>query len=245
MNVAAIILAAGKGIRMNSDVPKVYHSICDKPLVAWVIEAAHKAGLRQNIYVVVGYKAELVREVCEKYDVNFVEQRQLLGTGHAVAQARDALKDFKGIIVVLNGDVPLIQPRTIQNLIKFHQEKDASATVLTADLEEPNSYGRIVRDGGGNVINIIEQKDANEEELKIKEINAGTYCFNNQDLFKVLPKLKDDNVQKEYYLTDVIGIFKSSGKPVYAFKTDNTFEVLGVNTKEDLSRLEELCKGGV
>ncbi|MFC1560163.1 NTP transferase domain-containing protein [Candidatus Margulisiibacteriota bacterium] len=244
-DTAAIILAAGKGIRMNSDLPKVYHSICGKPLIAWVVEAVQKAGSGGNVYVVVGYKAELVKEACEKYQVNFVEQKEQLGTGHAVMQVGSLLKDLTGTTVVLNGDVPLIKPKTIKDLVAFHEKMGSAATVLTADLDDPGAYGRIVRDGSGGLVRIIEKKDAGKDELAVKEINTGTYCFNNQDLFNALPKLKSDNAQKEYYLTDVIGILKSSGRTVCAFKAADATEVLGVNTKEDLLHLEELCKRGV
>jgi bifunctional UDP-N-acetylglucosamine pyrophosphorylase/glucosamine-1-phosphate N-acetyltransferase len=157
-------------------------------------------------------------------------------------QAHSVLEGFKGITLVLNGDAPLIRAETISALLKFHDQKKAAATILTADIEKPSHYGRILRDEKSEVTGIIEQKDASEEQLKIKEINSGTYCFDNRILFKVLPKLKSENAQKEYYLTDVIGILKSSRLPVYAYKTKNSNEILGVNTKEELARLEELCK---
>jgi len=242
METAVIILAAGKGVRMNSDLPKVCHRICGKPLISWVVEAVNKAGFNENIYIVVGYRHELVKEACADLKVKFVHQADQLGTGHAVTQAGPALKDFNGTTLVLNGDAPLIKPATLKKLMDYHIKNNASASVLTAVLDDPNAYGRIIKGGDGGLLRIVEKKDAGKEELMIREINTGTYCFNNKDLFETLPKLKNKNAQQEYYLTDVIGMLASSGRKVLAFSTDDPTEALGVNTREELALLEEICK---
>lgn len=241
MEVIAIVLAAGKGVRMKSDLPKVYHRVCGKPMVVLVLEALKKAGIR-DICVIIGYKGELVKQACAGHDVKFVEQKEQLGTGHAVMQVMPHLKGFKGTVLVLNGDAPLIKAATIRGLLDAHKSSGASATILTADMDDPNAYGRIIRDSSGNVLRIVEKKDAGPEELKVKEINTGTYCFDGEKLTAALPRLKNENAQKEYYLTDVISIIRSSGGGISASKAKDNVEVLGVNTMEELHNMERLCK---
>ena len=240
MKTVAVILAAGKGVRMKSELPKVSHSIFGKPMIVWVLEAV--GGLQlDEVFVVVGYKADVVRSECEGFNITFVEQKEQLGTGHAVAQAAPYIKD--SIVLVLNGDMPLIKADTLKEFIAWHlKNRSASATILTATLPDPASYGRIVRDSEGRVIRIVEKKDATEDELGIKEINTGTYCFNSRALFEALDEVRPDNAQKEYYLTDVIEIFAKRNLPVYAYKAQDPNEVLGVNTIEELARLEQLFK---
>ncbi|MBU0574421.1 MAG: NTP transferase domain-containing protein [Candidatus Margulisbacteria bacterium] len=250
MKTVAVILGAGKGVRMQSDppageagLPKVFHKLAGKPMLEHVIDAVKEAGI-EKVFVVVGHKKEMIKDYFKGHDVVFVDQDQQLGTGHAVMMAEPHLKDFQGQVVVLAGDVPLIKPATIKKLIEFNLARRASATDLTAVLPDAGNYGRIVRKPDGEIVRIVEKKDASPEELKIKEINTGTFCFNASDLFAALKEVKAENAQKEYYLTDTIEILRSHGKHVYALATDDPFEVLGVNTKEELARLELLHKRG-
>ena len=240
MKTVAIILAAGRGVRMRSELPKVSHAIFGKPMITWVVEAVKGLGI-EDIFVVVGYRSEMVKSECEGSNVTFVEQKEQLGTGHAVMQAAPHIKD--SLVIVLNGDMPLIKTDTLKEFIAQHvRSKSASATVLTAVLPDPGSYGRIVRGRDERILKIVEQRDATKEELAIKEINTGTYCFNSRDLFNALNEVKPDNSQKEYYLTDVIGILTKRNLPVYAYKASDPNEVLGVNTMDELKRLEGLFK---
>jgi UDP-N-acetylglucosamine diphosphorylase/glucosamine-1-phosphate N-acetyltransferase len=240
MKTVAIILAAGKGVRMRSDIPKVSHSVLGKPMIVRVLETVEGLDL-DDVFVVVGYKSEIVKAQCEGFNVTFVEQKEQLGTGHAAGQAAPYIND--SVVLILNGDMPLITTDTLKEFISWHKKnKSASATIMTTVLPDPGSYGRIVRDSDGSVIKVVERKDATEEELAIKEINTGTYCFNSKDLFDALNEVRPDNAQKEYYLTDVIGIFTKRGLPVYAYKAQDPNEVLGVNTIEERDRLEGLFK---
>ncbi len=241
MKTAAIILAAGKGVRMKSDLPKVSHLVMGEPMIVRVLHAVNELKL-DRVFVVVGYKAELVKEECEGFDVTFVEQKQQLGTGHAVSQAAPLMKGDM-VVLVLNGDMPLITSDTLKALIDFHQkDPSVSATVMTAVLPDPGSYGRIVRDNSGRVVKIVEKKDATAEELLIKEINTGTYCFSSRALFAALNEVKPDNAQKEYYLTDVIGILKRKDLTVIAYKAEDPNETLGVNTIDEIKNIEGLFK---
>ncbi|MFA4858143.1 MAG: sugar phosphate nucleotidyltransferase [Candidatus Margulisiibacteriota bacterium] len=239
MPLAAIILAAGKGVRMQSELPKVFHQVLGKPLLQYVIEAVQQLS-PQKICVVVGYKKESIIDYFKGFGLEFVVQEQQLGTGHAVMQARENLKDFSGEVLVLNGDMPLMKPETLQNLVKFHRAQGAAATVLTARIANPGAFGRIVRDNLGAVWKIVEKKDAAPAELKINEINTGTFCFDAQSLFAILEKITPENAQKEYYVTDTIALLKAEGKPVFAFVTEDGREALGVNTREELAVLEKM-----
>ncbi len=238
-NVAAVILAAGKGTRMQSDLPKVFHDLSGKPMLQHVIETVQSLGI-SDIYVVVGHKKELIKAHFKNWPVKFVDQTEQLGTGHAVKMAEPFLKNFKGDVLVLAGDVPLLSKETLKNLIAFHSSNKASATDLTANLPDAGNYGRIIRDQSGRIVKIVEKKDATPEELKIKEINTGTFCFNAKDLFDSLNEVKSENAQKEYYLTDTIEILRRKGRPVFAFLAKDHKETLGVNTKEELIALEEI-----
>ncbi|MCI0405884.1 MAG: NTP transferase domain-containing protein, partial [candidate division Zixibacteria bacterium] len=176
LNKAAVILAAGKGKRMRSSLPKVLHRLAGRPLVTWVVEAAQKTGI-EKIIVVVGYKGEKVKKALQGYRVEFVWQKSQLGTGHAVRMAYPKLKNFHGTLLVLAGDVPAIKPQTIRRFIEFHKRQRALATVLTARWPDPTGYGRIVRSKKGDVLRIVEHKDASSEERKIREVNTGTLVF--------------------------------------------------------------------
>lgn len=232
----AIILAAGKGTRMKSSQSKVMHTIIDRPMLAYIIDAL-KAVDVQRIVVVVGYQAESIQSVFT--DVEYALQQPQLGTGHAVMQCTQ-LKDAPGDTLVINGDGPCIQPETLEAL--FQANQSASLTLLTAKLEDGKSYGRIVRDENGNVSAIVEAKDCTPEQREINEINAGMYCFNNKDLFDNLDKLQTNNAQNEYYLTDMVSILAGQGKRVNGMVIENRDEVMGINDCLELHTAYEWMK---
>jgi bifunctional N-acetylglucosamine-1-phosphate-uridyltransferase/glucosamine-1-phosphate-acetyltransferase GlmU-like protein len=188
----------------------------------------------------VGYKKEYIIDYFKDFGVVFVEQKQQLGTGHAVLQAESQLAAFSGEVLVLNGDMPLIKERTLRALIDFHRQKGSQATVLTAKIGDPGDFGRIVRGREGEIIKIVEKKDASAAELKINEINTGTFCFNAQSLAVALKKVDCDNAQREYYITDTIELLRAQGQAVFAYLTEEAREAVGVNTKEELAVLEKL-----
>jgi UDP-N-acetylglucosamine diphosphorylase/glucosamine-1-phosphate N-acetyltransferase len=233
-----LILAAGQGTRMKSDLAKVLHPLCGKPLVEHVVRSAQQAGMAK-IVVVVGHQADQVRSALKGSDVEFVLQAEQKGTGHAVMQALPIIQNFAGELLVLYGDVPLIRPGTINDLLKEHRKERNACTMLTTIIEQPASYGRIIRDKDGSVSRIVEAKDASPEELAVKEINPAIYAFENQKLVEALSQLKPNNKQGEYYLTDVIGIFKGQGLKIAAQIVDDSREVLGINTPEELAECEE------
>lgn len=237
-NLAIIVLAAGKGVRMQSDLPKVFHKINNKPMLEYVLETVKVLGPALTL-IVVGHKRELIVDHFKDWPVKFVAQEQQLGTGHAVMQAEPFLKDFQGTVLVLAGDVPLISSQTLRELIDFHEKNNAAITDLTAELADAGSYGRIIRKENGEIAAIVEKKDATAEELKIKEFNSGTFCFDSQYLFNILKMIKANNAQKEYYLTDTVEICKTMGLPVFAYKINDVIQVLGVNTRDELLSLEK------
>ncbi len=238
--IATIILAAGKGTRMDSPLPKVAINFLDKPMICRVIEVAQNFG-SDKICVVVGYKKEIVQSVVTS-PVDFVEQKQQLGTGDAVNICKDSMADFRGTVVVLCGDTPILSPTTISMLIEHHQRHDYKCTVLTAKMDDPASYGRIVRDASGDLQSIVEYKDASDEIRKLDEVNSGIYCFDAQLLFEALQSVNRSNAQGEYYLTDTIAILKSAGHKVGAFVCQNPLEITGVNSMSDLQELERIYK---
>ncbi len=237
-NFATVILAAGKGTRMKSDMCKVMHRVSSKPLIEWVYNKAKNAG-SEKIVMVVGHKKEQVMEYMGE-DKLYSFQTEMLGTGHAVMMARDHLEGYDGDVVVLCGDTPLISSEMIEDTIKLHRNNGNSATVVTALLSDPASYGRIVRNQAGDVEKIVEYKDANDEERAISEINSGMYCFNSKDLFLALDNISNDNAQGEYYLTDTIAILKSMGKKVGASIMKNSDEILGVNDRINLCEAQRI-----
>ena len=235
----AIILAAGPGKRMGAVKPKVLMALDGKPLVIWVLEAVRTAGIKRVI-VVIGHQGEQVQQVLDGFDVEFVWQRPLLGTGHAVQQTENLLKSHAGPVAVLLGDVPRIRPETIRGLISTHCEAKASATVLTAVIDDPAGYGRIVRRSDGTLDRIVEARDADLKIKAIKEINTGTMCFYAPDLLAALPAVTSDNAQQEYYLTDVIGILQKSGLLVHGYQTHDPRDALGANSQSQLEQLKKL-----
>ena len=241
--IFAVILAAGQGTRMKSKLYKVLHPVCGKPMVEHVIDHIGSLDV-ERIVTVVGHGAELVKETLgEKSE--YVLQAEQLGTAHAVQQAEPILGELEGTTLVVCGDTPLIRPETMQALFAHHEAQNAKVTILTAVTETPTGYGRIIRDASGQVSQIVEQKDATLQQQLVKEINTGTYCFDNKALFEALKQVKNDNVQGEYYLPDVIEILQKQGEIVSAFVTDNFDETLGVNDRFALSQAEELMRARI
>jgi UDP-N-acetylglucosamine diphosphorylase/glucosamine-1-phosphate N-acetyltransferase len=231
----ALILAAGKGTRMKSDKAKVLHVLNGKPLLYYSLAAAKEAGA-EKIVAVIGHQADEVRKVFVDSGCLFVEQKPQLGTGHAVLQAKDILADYQGLTVILCGDVPLLKAATIKSLIDNHLTAQAVVSVLTTIPPQPHAYGRIVKDDKGNVLKIVEHKDATEEEKKIGEINTGIYCVDTKFLFSALAKVTDNNKQREYYLTDIVEIARMEGQKVKSLIASDYIEVMGINTLEELDR---------
>lgn len=228
----AVILAAGKGTRMKSDLPKVVHTIEGKCLVDYAIDAAMGAGA-EDICLVLGYKYEVVHEMIEHKNVKFVLQEQQLGTGHAVLCAKDFLGD-EGQTMILFGDTPLITADTLKRLRDYHVKQKNTVTVLSAMIDNPTGYGRIIRDADGNFLKSVEHKDANEQELKSHEINSGMYIFDTAELKEALGKIQPNNAQGEYYLPDTLTIIKEKGLKVDAFALDDPEDITGVNDQEQL-----------
>ena len=214
MYKCAIILAAGQGTRIKSNIPKVLHKVCGKEMVNHVIDNMRKAGI-SDINVIVGKGAEKVQESTADRGVAYSFQKEQLGTGDAVKSAKEFLKDKDGVVAIFAGDAPLTKVETIDRLFVEHINKGNSATLLSALVDDPTGYGRIIRNGE-EVMKIVEHKDCNEEELKVNEMNAGMYCFDIKDLVASLELLSNNNSQGEYYLTDVIGILKDQNKKVGA-----------------------------
>ena len=242
MNFKAIILAAGKGTRMKSKYPKVVHKVCGKEMVNHVIDASKNSGVK-DIVAILGHECDIVKEKLPK-DAMIAMQTEQLGTGHAVIMAKDYIKD-EDTIVVLCGDTPLIKEETLKRLFDYHIENGYHATVLTTSVENPTGYGRIIRDEAGDLLKIVEQKDASEEEKLAKEINSGIYCFNGKSLRESLDLLDNNNAQGEYYLTDTIKIMRDKGHKVGAYEGSTIEELMGVNSRVELSRAEQIMKARI
>lgn len=235
--ITSIILAAGKGVRMNSELPKVLHQLKGRPLVMHVIDNLKKAG-SDDIIAIVGYKGELVSEAV-KGKAKIVWQREQLGTGHAVMQAEAEMKGREGTLIVACGDVPLIKPETFRLLLGAVEDKSVKASVLTMNLANPTGYGRIMKDPSGKFIRIIEEKDASDEEKKISEVNTGTYAFDAKYLFEGLKKIDTNNAQREYYLPDALRHIISAGYTVKTICLEDPIEGSGVNSPDELNALEK------
>lgn len=239
--LAVVIIGAGKGTRMKSSLAKVLHPLAGRPLVAHVLDLAASLSPQQLI-AVVGHQAEAVRAVCEPFGATCVLQEPQLGTGHAVAQAEAHLYDFSGDILVLYGDVPLLQRDTVRALWEEHQRRDAAVTVLTAILDDPTGYGRIVRDTHDSVERIVEERDAAADERTIREVNSGIYCLNAAFLFSALRRVGQDNAQGEQYLTDVVAVAVEERCTVAHVTVSDPQEIIGVNTRVDLAHLESVVR---
>lgn len=239
-NRYAIILAAGQGTRMKSKLYKVLHPVCGKPMVQHVVDQV-KQLRTEEIVTVIGHGAELVQDQLGASSQYALQDKQL-GTAHAVMQAEQILAGKAGTTLVICGDTPLIKAETMEALISIHEEANAKATILTAAADNPAGYGRVIRNELGQVQKIVEHKDANDSELTVKEINTGTYCFDNEALFNALKKVSNENVQGEYYLPDVIEILKAQGEVVTAYQTNDFNETMGVNDRIALSEAEKIMR---
>ena len=239
-DLVAVILAAGKGTRMRSKYPKVLHKVGGKPMLQHVIDAATAAGCKEKV-IIVGHEAEMVEEMVGAQGT-IALQAQQLGTGHAVMQAAAALKGFTGTVLILCGDTPLLEGEELKRFCQAHKESGAAATVLTAVMDDPFGYGRIIRDSQGNVQGIVEQKDATEEQKAVKEINTGIYCMECPLMFDVLATLTNNNAQGEYYLTDVLSKLNQSGQKVGGVSTDDSDMVMGINSRKQLSVAEGVMR---
>ena len=240
-NLATIIMAAGKGTRMKSDLPKILHFVDNKPMLFHVIDLARQLN-SERIINILGHKNELVIEAIKSENVEYVIQEPQLGTGHAVQQTESLLKDFTGDVLVLSGDVPLLRKSTIDKMLKMHRETNNGATVLTAIFENPHGYGRVIRKNNDTLDFIIEEKDCNEEQQKIKEINAGIYIFKAKELFPALHKIENNNKQNEYYLPDALKYIANAQQSIALHITNEPIEISGVNTVEQLRELNLIFK---
>ncbi len=236
-----LIMAAGKGIRLKSSLPKVLHSLAGQSLIEHVLKTVEALGASQPL-VVVGHQAELVRSKLSHWAVQFTEQIPQRGTGHAVQSAREWWSRKTGNLLILSGDVPLISPETLRRTIQAHNRTGASLTLLSARLSDPFGYGRVIRASDGRVRNVVEQKDAGPSEQQVNEINTGLYCFRISDLSGVIDRLSNNNRQNEYYLTDCVGLLSRQGKRVEAVICDDSSEVMGVNSRVELARMEKVLR---
>lgn len=239
MKLKTLILAAGKGTRMKSDMPKVIHKVNGIPMITKIIDTLSGLNPEENILILGHKKEEVLKVVGENSD--YVLQTEQLGTGHAVIQAKEKLEGYDGDVMILCGDTPLLRESTLKSLYEYHKESGAVTTILTSIYENPFGYGRIVKEDG-LVKAIVEEKEASEEIKKIKEVNAGVYCFNSKELFKALDKIDNNNEKGEYYLTDVIGIQVSENKKVQSFILEDKMEILGVNSKVELAQAGKVLR---
>jgi len=233
-----IILAGGKGKRMASDLPKVLHEIHGKTMIEYAVEHLREAGI-DDVIVVVGYgRDQVLAKLGDR--VRYAVQEEQLGTGHAVQQALPLLEGTTGSVVICYGDMPLLTPATIESLIDAQAREDVAGAILTVVLENPPDFGRIVRNAAGTVRKVVEVKDCTPEELQLREVNVGVYCFDSEALQWALPRLDNTNAQHEYYLTDVVGLLAAAGKRVETVRTENLEETLGINDRAHLQFAERL-----
>jgi bifunctional UDP-N-acetylglucosamine pyrophosphorylase/glucosamine-1-phosphate N-acetyltransferase len=238
--VAAIVLAAGESKRMRSRLVKVLHPLAGRPVIGHVLAPLRALGVSRTL-VVVGHQRELVQEALQNQRVEFVVQEEALGTGHALLQCRPLLDGFEGDLLVTAGDTPLLREESLRVLLTHHRETAAAATILTAILEDPTGYGRIIR-GGSGVLGVVEHKDATPEQLRIKEINTSVYCFRSADALPALDSLRRENRQGEYYLTDLPGLLRGARGGVQAVSIENPDEILGINDREQLASAEAVLR---
>ena len=238
--LAVVVLAAGKGRRMKSSLAKVLQPLKNKPLLNYILESLVPLNPDYSV-VVVGFQSESVKETFSDRGLIFVEQKEQLGTGHAAQQAKLTLRDFSGDVLVVCGDMPLIKSQTLIDFVDRHQDKkEAYCTVLTLKTSEKKDFGRIIRNGMGTVVKIVEHNDASEDEKKVDEFNLGVYCFDKILFYNALGFICDNNIQKEYYLTDTIEYIVKTGFTVETFQTTDTVQFLGVNSREDLQLAERI-----
>ncbi len=243
--LASVILAAGDGTRLKSNRPKALHEVCGHPMLYHVLKVASAADAKRHV-AVVGYEGDQIRTAFSDHsNIEFADQLERLGTGHAMMMTSEHFKDYDGDILVLCGDTPLFKVETLNKLVEWHRHQDASATILTAELKDAKGYGRILRYDDNRVQGIVEEKDANRYERAIREINTGTYCFDSKHLFDALGKITQENVQNEYYLTDCIRILVDEGNRVEAVITEDSEEVIGVNTRVQLAQAEKILRSRI
>lgn len=242
-NLYAVVLAAGQGTRMKSNKSKVMHQVSGKPMIGHVVDTLQKLGVKETV-VVVGHQGESIQDYFGDR-VQYVWQKEQLGTAHAVKQAEQMLKNKQGNTLVVMGDTPLITVDTLELLINEHQQVGAAATILTTKVDNPTGYGRILRDNQEQVYGVVEEKDAGSDQKLIKEINTGTYIFDNQKLFSSLNKVNNNNAQGEYYLPDVISILVNQQEIIGAYPTINSWEILGINDRVALAEAEQLMRKSI
>lgn len=238
---AAVILAAGMGKRMGSDLPKVLLPLGGKPIVRYVYETLVKCGIA-DCFMVVGHHGDLVRQEFRNEAIQFVEQKEQRGTAHAVLETSKYWKENEGLLLVMNGDTPFVRPSTVTEFVEGHVKSGAAASVLTAIMEDPTGYGRIVRGSNEELEKIMEDRDASSAIKSIHEINAGIYCFTLHDFQSVLQDVTPQNAQGEYYITDTISIIRSRGGLVRAHCVSDAREVHGINTSKDLAEAEAILR---
>lgn len=240
--LVAIVLAAGRSTRMKSDLPKVMHEICGQPMLVYVLDACRQAGI-EKFYIVVGFGKEAVIAAFEaEPGVSFVEQAEQKGTGHAVQMCKEALAKYEGDCVVIAGDMPMIRAETLRTLIGSHRATGATASLATTVLEDPTSYGRILRGEDGAFAGIVEHRDCTPEQLEIREVNPSYYCFDTKALFEVLSQVTPNNAKGEYYITDVLSILRSAGKTVRASTSVLAQDATGINSRADLAEVARLMQ---
>jgi bifunctional UDP-N-acetylglucosamine pyrophosphorylase/glucosamine-1-phosphate N-acetyltransferase len=238
----AIILAAGISSRMNTKLPKVLHEVCGRPMIAYVIDACRQASI-QKLYIIVGYgKEQVIEYFSDDKNITWIEQKEQKGTGHAVMCCREYLAGFEGDTLILCGDGPLIRAETLKTLIEKHQREMSAATLATAILDDPTGYGRIIRDGYGNIQGIVEDGDCSQQQRTIREVNPSYYCFKNKVLFEALDKITPDNVKKEYYLTDALHLIIDAGHKVVAVTAVAAEDAMGVNSRQQLSEAGKIMQ---
>jgi bifunctional UDP-N-acetylglucosamine pyrophosphorylase/glucosamine-1-phosphate N-acetyltransferase len=238
----AIVLAAGKSTRMKSDLPKVMHDLCGRPMLSYVVDACREAGI-STLHVVVGFGKEVVAgALAGQEGIQFVEQAEQKGTGHAVSMCADVLKGFVGDVVVIAGDMPMIRAQTLRTLLGGHRAAGSAASIATTVLDDPTGYGRIVRDADGGFGGIVEHRDCDPEQLKIREVNPSYYCFDAEALFGALPEIKPDNAKGELYLTDVLTVIGATGRPVLATTSVPSEDAVGINSRADLAAVAKLMQ---
>lgn len=240
----ALVMAAGKGVRMKSELPKVLIPVCGRPMIQYVLDALGAAGIG-DIVVIVGYRAELVRaELGGRAGLRLVQQREQLGTGHAVMMCREVLAAHDGPVFVIAGDSPMIEAESVERLLDDYDREPAACILGTALKDNPAGLGRIVRDAEGRFAGIVEDRDATEEQKRITEVNMSYYVFRPAELLAALDEIRPNNTQGEYYLTDVPGVLRTRGLPVRALPVLKPREVLGVNTVEELKAVEAAIQDG-
>ena len=236
-DLAVIILAAGKGSRMKSSLVKALHPLASRPLLAYVLDGVNPLN-PERVVIITGHQSEKVRDAFKTSSYEFVEQKEQLGTGHAVQQAEISLQGFNGTILILCCDMPFLKTTTLRQLIGVHKGAQAACTLLSLKTFDKRDFGRIVRDKNGSVQRIVENRDASDEEKLIDEFNSGVYCFNKEFLFNALEEVDNSNAQKEYYLTDTIKWIKEKHLKVESIQTEDSLEILGINSAEDLELAE-------